>query len=40
VKIHVEKDLPQEQWDVALGLVTWNPPFWRSSLKSSFEPLT
>ena len=27
-----EKLSPQEQWATALGLVTLNPPFWRSSL--------
>ena len=31
---------PQEQVAAAFGFVTLNPPFWRSSLKSSSEPLT
>src|SRR5437588_9446972 len=31
---------PQEQCATAFGLVTLNPPFCRSSLKSSTEPLT
>ena len=37
---HAEKLSPQEQWATALGFVTLNPPFWRSSLKSSSDPLT
>ena len=31
---------PHEQCEVAFGFVTLNPPFCRSSLKSSTEPLT
>jgi hypothetical protein len=31
---------PQEQCEVAFGLVTLKPPFCRSSLKSRVEPLT
>ena len=31
---------PQEQCEVAFGLVTLKPPFCRSSLKSKVEPLT
>src|SRR5947199_1302368 len=31
---------PQEQCEVAFGLVTLNPPFCKSSLKSRVEPLT
>ena len=38
--VHAEKLSPQEQWATALGFVTLNPPFWRSSLKSSSDPLT
>src|SRR6202011_1032139 len=37
---HAEKLSPQEQCATAFGFVTLNPPFWRSSLKSSNEPLT
>src|SRR5438876_3793735 len=37
---HAEKLSPQEQCATAFGFVTLNPPFWRSSLKSSTEPLT
>src|SRR5437868_504382 len=37
---HAAKLSPQEQCATAFGLVTLNPPFWRSSLKSSTEPLT
>ena len=31
---------PQEQCEVAFGLVTLNPPFCKSSLKSRVDPLT
>src|SRR5438309_10535924 len=37
---HAAKLSPQEQCATAFGFVTLNPPFWRSSLKSSSEPLT
>src|SRR5437868_10758810 len=37
---HAAKLSPQEQCATAFGFVTLNPPFWRSSLKSSTEPLT
>ena len=37
---HAAKLSPQEQCATAFGLVTLNPPFCRSSLKSSSEPLT
>ena len=37
---HAAKLSPQEQCATAFGLVTLNPPFCRSSLKSSNEPLT
>src|SRR5437868_12062140 len=37
---HAAKLSPQEQCATAFGFVTLNPPFWRSSLKSSSDPLT
>src|ERR1700716_615101 len=37
---HAAKLSPQEQCATAFGFVTLNPPFCRSSLKSSSEPLT
>src|SRR3954462_2413924 len=37
---HAAKLSPQEQCATALGFVTLNPPFWRSSLKSRSDPLT
>ena len=37
---HAAKLSPQEQCATAFGLVTLNPPFCKSSLKSSNEPLT
>ena len=40
VVAHAEKLSPQEQWATALGFVTLKPPFCRSSLKSSSDPLT
>src|SRR5437868_15484963 len=38
--LYAAKLSPQEQFEVAFGLVTLNPPFCRSSLKSRVEPLT
>src|SRR5437016_14646480 len=38
--LYAAKLSPQEQCEVAFGLVTLNPPFCRSSLKSRVEPLT
>ena len=40
VVVHAEKLSPQEQWATAFGFVTLNPPFCKSSLKSSSDPLT
>src|ERR1051325_11728117 len=37
---HAAKLSPQEQCATAFGFVTLNPPFCRSSLKSTTEPLT
>src|SRR5882762_9657798 len=37
---HAAKLSPQEQCATAFGLVTLNPPFCRSSLKSRTDPLT
>src|SRR5215831_2583836 len=37
---HAEKLSPHEQWATAFGFVTLNPPFCKSSLKSSNDPLT
>src|SRR4051794_14135903 len=37
---HAAKLSPQEQCATAFGFVTLKPPFCRSSLKSSTEPLT
>src|SRR5205807_4665924 len=37
---HAAKLSPHEQCATAFGFVTLNPPFCRSSLKSSREPLT
>src|SRR5471030_1816998 len=37
---HAAKLSPQEQCATAFGFVTLNPPFCRSSLKSSRDPLT
>src|ERR1017187_5962415 len=37
---HAAKLSPQEQCATAFGLVTLKPPFCRSSLKSSNDPLT
>ena len=38
--VYAEKLSPQEQCATAFGFETLKPPFWRSSLKSSSDPLT